>query len=426
MMGLVDARRRARLLSRRLARPDADGGPIFDHVDYATYRDCLQEDVKPWTYMKFPHIRRSGRRGLVSRRAAGARADLRFHLDAAAEEERQSSSRSAAASRLHGALLFHWARMIECCTRPNWSRELLDDPDIVGDRSDGGQGRAARRRVGVIEAPRGTLFHHYRVGDDDLVSYCNLIVSTTNNNQAMNEAIRTVATQYLDGHEITEGLLNHIEVAIRAYDPCLSCATHALGQMPLECRSGRRRRRARRSPPPRLKCASSSSAGATRPGATTRSGRCCAPHRSDAFADVETIEDYQLQVEHALDLDGADSRCSSTRQRRRRRSLRGNPPQRGADAHDPRAVAAKPCSMSSQKVTGRAPPPAFVLGVRGERFEFGEGLSAASARNFGRAARFCDRLMAERGLDRWREWAAASAEGKLDAAEAPTSSSMSP
>ena len=88
--------------------------------------------------------------------------------------------------------------------------------------------------VGVIEAPRGTLIHHYRVGEDDLVSYCNLIVSTTNNNQAMNESIRSVATQHLTGHEITEGLLNHIEVAIRAYDPCLSCATHAIGQMPLQ------------------------------------------------------------------------------------------------------------------------------------------------------------------------------------------------
>jgi len=78
------------------------------------------------------------------------------------------------------------------------------------------------------------LIHHYRVDEDDLVTFCNLIVSTTNNNQAMNEAIRVVAGQFLDGRQVTEGLLNHIEVAIRAYDPCLSCATHALGEMPLE------------------------------------------------------------------------------------------------------------------------------------------------------------------------------------------------
>jgi len=112
-------------------------------------------------------------------------------------------------------------------------RDLLDDPDILGGELmvDGirrGEG------VGVIEAPRGTLIHHYKVGADDLVTMCNLIVSTTHNNQAMNEAVREVARQYLDGNELTEGLLNRVEVAIRAYDPCLSCATHALGRMPLD------------------------------------------------------------------------------------------------------------------------------------------------------------------------------------------------
>jgi NAD-reducing hydrogenase large subunit len=109
---------------------------------------------------------------------------------------------------------------------------LLQDDDIVG--SDlMAQGERRRRGVGVIEAPRGTLIHHYRVDENDMVIRANLIVSTTHNNQAMNEAIRQVAQRYLDGRQLTEGLLNHIEVAIRAYDPCLSCATHALGKMPL-------------------------------------------------------------------------------------------------------------------------------------------------------------------------------------------------
>jgi NAD-reducing hydrogenase large subunit len=130
--------------------------------------------------------------------------------------------------------MYHWARMIEMLHAAELARQLLEDPDIVGTdlmadkRSRRGEG------VGVIEAPRGTLFHHYRADENDLVTYCNLIVSTTNNNQAMNESIRAVAARYLSGRELTEGLLNHIEVAIRAYDPCLSCATHALGQMPLE------------------------------------------------------------------------------------------------------------------------------------------------------------------------------------------------
>jgi len=89
--------------------------------------------------------------------------------------------------------------------------------------------------VGLIEAPRGTLFHHYRINDKDQIDMCNLIVSTTNNNEPMNRAVNSVAIDYMTGQkEITEGMMNAVEVAIRAYDPCLSCATHALGQMPLE------------------------------------------------------------------------------------------------------------------------------------------------------------------------------------------------
>ena len=86
----------------------------------------------------------------------------------------------------------------------------------------------------MVEAPRGTLFHHYRVGDDDLVTMCNLIVSTTNNNEPMNRAVTGVARKVMNGQAtITEGMMNQVEVVIRAYDPCLSCATHAMGQMPM-------------------------------------------------------------------------------------------------------------------------------------------------------------------------------------------------
>jgi coenzyme F420-reducing hydrogenase alpha subunit len=119
---------------------------------------------------------------------------------------------------------------------------------------------AGARGVGIIEAPRGTLIHHYRVGDDDLVTMCNLIVSTTHNNQAMNEAIREVAREHLDGHEPTEALLNHIEVAIRAFDPCLSCATHAWAR----CRW---RSRSSTPPGPRSRTWSATASGFERPGA---------------------------------------------------------------------------------------------------------------------------------------------------------------
>jgi NAD-reducing hydrogenase large subunit len=123
--------------------------------------------------------------------------------------------------------------MIEMLHAAEGIKDLLHDDDIIG--SDlVAQGERAVRGVGVIEAPRGTLIHSYRVNDDDQIVRANLIVSTTHNNQAMNEAIRQVAKRYLDGTTLTEGLLNHVEVAIRAFDPCLSCATHALGKMPLE------------------------------------------------------------------------------------------------------------------------------------------------------------------------------------------------
>jgi NAD-reducing hydrogenase large subunit len=123
--------------------------------------------------------------------------------------------------------------MIEMLHAAETIKDLLHDDDISGSELST-SGARARKGVGVIEAPRGTLIHHYRVGDDDLVTMCNLIVSTTHNNQPMNEAVRRVAKRYLSGRTLTEGLLNHIEVAIRAFDPCLSCATHALGKMPLQ------------------------------------------------------------------------------------------------------------------------------------------------------------------------------------------------
>jgi len=133
----------------------------------------------------------------------------------------------------HSTLAYHWTRLIEVLYCAEAIKELLHDPDIMGsDLLVEGVKRSVG--IGVIEAPRGTLFHHYEIDEHDIATKANLIVSTTNNNQAMNESVRQVAATYLDGLEITEPLLNNLEVAIRAYDPCLSCATHALGKMPLE------------------------------------------------------------------------------------------------------------------------------------------------------------------------------------------------
>ncbi len=235
MMGFVDKRGAMDLYHGGLRAHDADGNTIFDHVNYETYQDVLQEEVKPWSYMKFPHIKALGAEQGWYKVGPLARMQIcDFIPTELAEAERKNFMALGGGKPSHGTLLFHWARMIEALHAVETIRELLDDPDILGNDLMADKGERKGEAYGVIEAPRGTLFHHYRVGADDLVSYCNLIVSTTNNNQAMNEAIRAVATQYLTGREITEGLLNHIEVAIRAYDPCLSCATHAIGQMPLE------------------------------------------------------------------------------------------------------------------------------------------------------------------------------------------------
>jgi NAD-reducing hydrogenase large subunit len=149
-----------------------------------------------------------------------------------AEAERRAFMAFADGRAARATLGFHWARMIEMLHAAEVIQVLLADDDISGDELLS-QGERQGRGVGVIEAPRGTLIHHYRVDEHDQVVRANLVVSTTHNNEAMNRAIRAVARRYIDGRTLTEGLLNHIEVAVRAFDPCLSCATHALGKMAL-------------------------------------------------------------------------------------------------------------------------------------------------------------------------------------------------
>ena len=217
-----------------LRAKDADGKILFDQVDYQTYDRLITEEVKPWSYMKFPYFTAMGPENGWYKVGPLARVQNCDSIPTPfAEHERREFVAYAGGKPLHATLAYHWARMIEMLFAAETIKELLQDDDLSGTELMT-SGERRREGVGVIEAPRGTLFHHYQVGDDDLVTMANLIVSTTNNNQAMNTAVREVARQYLDGNEITEGLLNHIEVAIRAYDPCLSCATHALGKMPLE------------------------------------------------------------------------------------------------------------------------------------------------------------------------------------------------
>ena len=233
-LGMIGADGALELYHGGLRACNADGETLFDQVDYRGYEGLLQEQIKPWSYMKFPFIAELGPDAGWYRVGPLARINNCDYINTPlAERERREFVDLGGGKPLQGALATHWARLIELLYCAEAIAELLIDPDLGGsDLVRDGEHRNSG--IGVLEAPRGTLFHDYRIDPDGLVEKANLIVSTTNNNQAMNESIRQVAATYLDGQELTEPLLNRIEIAIRAYDPCLSCATHALGQMPLE------------------------------------------------------------------------------------------------------------------------------------------------------------------------------------------------
>lgn len=209
------------------------GDKIFDQVDCQNYFGYLREEVRSWSYMKFPFIKALGPADGWYRVGPLARLNTCDFIDTPEAEAARREFTAVTKGRPNNiTMAYHWARMIELLHAIEKIAELLHDPDLQGtDLTVSGERRG--ETVGIIEAPRGTLIHHYRVDAQDQVTMANLIVSTTHNNEPMNRAVQRVAEQFLSGNEITEGLLNRVEVAIRAYDPCLSCATHALGRMPL-------------------------------------------------------------------------------------------------------------------------------------------------------------------------------------------------
>ncbi len=210
------------------------GNVIFDQVDYRDYHQYLIEDVRPWSYMKFPYIKKLGPVDGWYRVGPLARMNNASSIDTPLADEALKAMKAVNDGKPnHASLANHWARMIEVLHCVEKIRELINDPDLQGDDLRV-SGERQEEGIGVIEAPRGNLIHHYRVDENDQVQYCNLIVSTTHNNEGMNRAVASVARRFISGKQkITEGMLNHVEAAVRAYDPCLSCATHALGQMPL-------------------------------------------------------------------------------------------------------------------------------------------------------------------------------------------------
>ncbi|MFC1696356.1 Ni/Fe hydrogenase subunit alpha [Pseudomonadota bacterium] len=203
-------------------------------VDSDSYLKYFGEGVEKWSYMKFPFLRHLGRKNGWNRVGPLARLNVCDHISTplANEELREFKAYTNGRPNNH-TMHSHWARLIEILHCAEQIRILLNDPEILAEVERPPVNRRPEG-IGIIEAPRGMLIHHYQADEKGSITKCNLIVSTTHNNEPMNQAVQWVAKNVLDQQkEITEGMLNQVEVAIRAYDPCLSCATHAMGQMPL-------------------------------------------------------------------------------------------------------------------------------------------------------------------------------------------------
>jgi len=214
---------------------DAEGRKVLNDVDYKDYLDHIGEEVRSWSYMKFPYLKSLGKAAGWYRVGPLARLNTCDYIPSPLAQKAFEAYKAYTDGKPNNMSLHtHWARLIELLHSAEVIKELLLDKDLQGTKLVK-KGKKVSEGVGLVEAPRGTLFHHYRINDDDQIVMANLIVSTTNNNEPMNRAVHWVAENVLAGKpEITEGMLNRVEVAIRAYDPCLSCATHALGHMPLE------------------------------------------------------------------------------------------------------------------------------------------------------------------------------------------------
>jgi NAD-reducing hydrogenase large subunit len=214
---------------------DKDGNIILHDIDYQDYTKYIDEEVRAWSYMKFPYLKEFGKQAGWYTVGPLARMNTAEFIDTPlAQKEFQLFKDYNEGKPSHKPMHAHWARLIEILHSAEKMKTLLNDEDLMEGELVA-KGKKQSEGIGLIEAPRGTLFHHYKVNEHDQIDMCNLIVSTTNNNQPMNNAVNQVAVREMSKKpEITEGMMNAVEVAIRAYDPCLSCATHALGQMPLE------------------------------------------------------------------------------------------------------------------------------------------------------------------------------------------------
>ena len=234
-LGLVDEHNNLELYDGKLRLIDHNGKVLEDQVEPATYLDIINEYVEDWSYLKFPFYKKLGYPKGVYRAGPLGRLNVCDAITTPlANKELKSFKKLGKNGVVAGSMYYHYARLIELLYSIERARQLLEDKDICSTDIRTTSTSYNEQGVGVLEAPRGTLFHHYWVDQTGKMLRVNLIVATGNNNAAMNEAVYQVAKEYIKNGNVTEGILNRVEVAIRCYDPCLSCSTHALpGHMPL-------------------------------------------------------------------------------------------------------------------------------------------------------------------------------------------------
>jgi F420-non-reducing hydrogenase large subunit len=242
-MGLVDENNKVNFYNGKVRVVDPQGNEFAKYAP-AEYLDHLSERVEPWTYLKFPYLKKVGWNGFIDGETSGIyRATPLSRLNASdgmatpiAQEEYEKMYATLGGKPVHHTLATHWARLIELLYAAERMLELTRDPEITGPDIRNIPTETPTEGVGIVEAPRGTLTHHYITDEKGLMKKCNLIVGTTNNYAAMSLTIKKAAQGVIHkGAEITEGLLNRIELAWRAYDPCMGCATHTLpGELPIE------------------------------------------------------------------------------------------------------------------------------------------------------------------------------------------------
>jgi NAD-reducing hydrogenase large subunit len=235
-LGIVGAAGRWETYDGPLRVVDADGNVVADGVDPARYADVIGEAVEPDSYLKSPYFKPHGYPAGVYRVGPLARLNICTDIGTPLADREVAEYRQRGGRTVNSSFFFHYARLIEILACVEAIERLLDDPDLLCEHTRADAGVNALEGVGCSEAPRGTLFHHYTVDRNGVLKSVNLIIATGQNNLAMNRTVAQIARRYVTGPDIPEVVLNRVEAGIRAYDPCLSCSTHAVGRMPLVVR----------------------------------------------------------------------------------------------------------------------------------------------------------------------------------------------